>query len=569
MREDGSIGWEITLPVQAGQRVRLEKIVAIYNSRDRAISKSLDEARLQAAHASDFETLLTNHRRSWRHLWQRCGLTLQTAGTRIPQVLNLHIFHLLQTVSVHAIDLDAGIPPRGLHGEAYRGLIMWDELFVFPFLNLRIPDLTRALLKYRYRRLPQARIAAAAAGFAGAMFPWQSGSNGREEAQTLHLNPQSGHWIRDSTQLQRHINIAVAYNVWLYYQVTGDLHFMSFYGAEIILEISRFWASLARFDSSLNRYEITGVMGPDEFHTGYADAEESGLANNAYTNVMVAWLFCRALEVLELLPAERRQATYENLGLSDRELQRWEDISRRMRIVFHDDGIISQFEGYDRLEEFDWQHYRRKYSDIHRLDRILEAEGDSPNRYKLSKQADVLMLFYLLSADELRQLFHRLGYPFARDTIPRNIDYYLQRTSHGSTLSRVVHAWVLARSKRRESWHLFEEALKSDISDLQGGTTHEGIHLGAIAGTVDLMQRFYTGLETRQETLRFNPALPEEVQRMTFNILYRHHWLKVIVEKDRISVSSLSERAAPIRVGIVDDFHELPPGERIEQGLKP
>jgi hypothetical protein len=29
----------------------------------------------------------------------------------------------------------------------------------------------------------------------------------------------------------------------------------------------------------------------------------------------------------------------------------------------------------------------------------------------------------------------------------------------------------------------------------QGGTTAEGIHLGAIAGTVDLLQRCYSGLE--------------------------------------------------------------------------
>jgi trehalose/maltose hydrolase-like predicted phosphorylase len=71
-------------------------------------------------------------------------------------------------------------------------------------------------------------------------------------------------------------------------------------------------------------------------------------------------------------------------------------------VPFHDDGIISQFEGYDELEEFDWDGYREKYGDIHRLDRILEAEGDTPNRYKVSKQADVLMLFYLFSADELR-----------------------------------------------------------------------------------------------------------------------------------------------------------------------
>jgi alpha,alpha-trehalase len=562
--EKGYIGDEAVVELQPGQPLRIEKIAAVYNSRDRAVSESLDAARLDVRHAADFGTLIAEHRMAWRHLWQRCGIDLKTGSNRIAQVLNLHIFHLLQTVSVNSIDLDVGVPPRGLHGEAYRGLIMWDELFVFPFLNLRIPDLTRSLLLYRYRRLPQARLAAGQAGYRGAMFPWQSGSSGREEAQTLHLNPQSGHWIPDDTHLQRHINMAVAYNVWQFYQVSGDIDFLSFYGAELIIEIARFCAGLTEFVEESGSYEIAGVMGPDEFHTAYPGADEPGLRNNAYTNIMAAWVLCRALDALDALPPERRTALWENLLLDEEELRRWEDMSRRMRIVFQEDGIISQFEGYDSLKEFDWEHYRGKYKNIQRLDRILEDEGDSTNNYKLSKQADVLMLFYLFSADELRELFQRLGYQFEYETIPRNIEYYLQRTSHGSTLSRVVHAWVLARSKRRRSWHLFCDALKSDISDIQGGTTHEGIHLGAMAGTVDLIQRCYTGLETREDTLWFNPALPEEVRELAFNILYRQHWLRVDIRPDRLIIASRGRPPAPIKVGMRETVKELQPGETIE-----
>ncbi|MET7666308.1 hypothetical protein ABZS99_47900 [Streptomyces sp. NPDC005463] len=79
-------------------------------------------------------------------------------------------------------------PARGLHGEAYRGHIFWDELFVLPYVTLHFPEVARSLLMYRHRRLPAARDTALRAGFAGAMFPWQSGSSGREESQTLHLN---------------------------------------------------------------------------------------------------------------------------------------------------------------------------------------------------------------------------------------------------------------------------------------------------------------------------------------------------------------------------------------------
>jgi alpha,alpha-trehalase len=178
------------------------------------------------------------------------------------------------------------------------------------------------------------------------------------------------------------------------------------------------------------------------------------------------------------------------------------------------------------------------------------------------------MLFYLLSADELREIFHRLNYPFEYETIPKNIDYYLERTSHGSTLSRVVHAWVLARSKRELSWHLFKEALESDVSDIQGGTTREGIHLGAMAGTIDLIQRCYTGIETHQDILQLNPYLPAELKEMRFDILYRQQWVNVVITHNRLTVIThnrltLSTRpgfAAPIKIGFRDEVMELKAG---------
>ena len=560
----GYILQDLDISVKEKEPVRIEKIVAIHTSKDRAISESLIEAQDEVVWAADFEDLLESHIHNWKHLWDRCEISAESNGGRMSQILNLHIFHLLQTVSVHSIDLDIGVPPRGLNGEAYRGLIMWDEVFIVPFLNLRIPDLTRALLQYRYRRLPKARRVAKLFGYNGALFPWQSGSDGREEAQKLHLNPQSGRWIPDNSHLQRHINIAVAYNVWHYYQVTGDMDFMCFYGAEIIIEIARFLASLAQYNESLNRYEIRKVMGPDEFHDGYPDASEPGVDNNAYTNVMAVWVLCRALEVLGMLPQDRREAIWDNLALRKEELKQWDEMSRRMRICFHGDGIISQFERYEELKEFDWEGHRKKYGNIHRLDRILEAEGDTPNRYKLSKQADVLMLFYLLSADQLFELFNRLGYPFEYETIPKNIEYYMQRTSHGSTLSRIVHSWVLSRSKRELSWHLFCDALESDVSDIQGGTTHEGIHLGAMAGTVDLIQRCYIGLETRGNVLWFNPYLPPKLKQVQFNIRYRGHWISVKVTGDLLRICSRPQDIPPIKIGFIDKVFDLKAGDWME-----
>ncbi|HZE21765.1 MAG TPA: glycosyl hydrolase family 65 protein, partial [Desulfobaccales bacterium] len=453
-------------------------------------------------------------------------------------VLHLYMFHVLQTSSLHTLDLDVGIPSRGWHGEAYRGHIFWDEIFVFPLLNFRLHEITRALLQYRYRRLEAARRHAAASGFRGALYPWQSGSSGREESQKIHLNPDSGHWIPDNTHLQYHVNSAIAYNIYHYYQVTEDMEFMAFYGAEMLLEIARFWGNIATYNEDLERFEILGVVGPDEYHTGYPGVDKPGLNNNAYTNLMAVWVLSRTLELFDLLPQDRSRELCEGLNLRKDELDRWRHISTKMFVPFHGDGIISQFQGYDDLEEFDWQGYREKYGDIQRLDRILEAENDTPNRYKLSKQADVLMLFYLFSSEQLRELFERLGYPFKYETIPNNINYYKERTSHGSTLSRVVHSWVLVRSDRAGSWELFTQALQSDIADIQGGTTPEGIHLGAMAGVVDLMQRAYTGLEARGHVLYFNPALPAELGRLLLRIRYRFHSLIVEITPEKLKIEA-------------------------------
>ena len=572
VQEPGFVAHRFSVDLSEGDEVRLEKVMSLYTSRDPAISECGLESGKSAKSAGGFDDLLDRHALAWRHLWRRFDIHFERTDDPddhpTAMVLRLNIFHLLQTASPHTVGLDVGIPSRGWHGEAYRGHVFWDELFIFPFLNLRVPEITRSLLLYRYRRLGAAREAAAEAGFRGALYPWQSGSNGREESQRLHLNPKSGRWIPDNSHLQRHVNAAIAYNICQYYEVTEDMELLCSYGAEMLLEIARCWADQAVYNPTLERYEINGVMGPDEYHDAYPGAQEAGLNNNAYTNVMAAWVLIKALDVLKSLPGDRSGELCEKLDLHMKELDRWEDISRKMRVVFHDDGIISQFEGYDVLEEFDWEGYQEKYGDIQRLDRILEAEDDTPNRYKASKQADVLMLFYLFSSEELGALFRRLGYTFDKDLIPRNIRYYNQRTSHGSTLSRVVHGSILGRSNRCESWPLFEEALESDYRDIQGGTTPEGIHLGAMAGSVNIVQQTYTGIELREDALWFNPRLPDEMERLSMNVRYRGQALHVTITRNELTIQAAACSREAIRIGVNEGVSELKENETRTWTLK-
>ena len=560
VQEDGYIAQDITLNLRERERHTIEKVVALYTSRDRAISEPGLDARDKVRRVPDLPELLARHVLAWDHLWERCDLRI-SGHERADVVLHLHLFHMLQTLSTHSVDLDAGIPARGLHGEAYRGHIFWDDAFVFPYLNLRMPELSRALLLYRWRRLPQAREAARENGCRGAMFPWQSGSNGREETQTVHLNPRSGRWLPDHSHLQRHINASIAYSTWQYYEATGDTDFLAQHGAEIIFEIAKFWSSLATYDRADDRFDLRGVMGPDEYHDAYPWRDEPGLDNNAYTNVMVVWVLIHALDCVDVLPDRRRGELLNMLEITREELERWDHISRKMRLCWHDDGILSQFEGYERLEEFPWADYVAKYGDIARLDRILEAEGDSTNRYRLSKQADVLMLNYLLSADELGMILERLGYRYDANLIPRTVDYYLRRTSHGSTLSKVVQAWLLARRDRRQAWEFFLQALDSDVADVQGGTTREGIHLGAMAGTVDLLQRAFTGLETRDGKLWLDPCLPDDLSSLAFRLHYReHHGIEVTVTHDRLVVGGRRRIQAPLMLRIRDRDYTIDPG---------
>jgi trehalose/maltose hydrolase-like predicted phosphorylase len=554
---DGAAVCDLDLHLFTGRTVTVEKVVALCTSRDPAVGEPGAAARAQVRRSAEFDTLLARHALAWDHLWSRCDVHID-GPHRARMVLRLHVFHLLQTVSRHSIDLDVGVPARGLNGEAYRGHVFWDEIFVLPYLNLRLPEVARAMLLYRWRRLPEARTAARAVGRRGAMYPWQSGATGREETQTMHLNPRSGRWMPDNSHLQRHIGLAVAHNAWRHYEATADDDFLSAHGAEILLDVATFWADLATYDPADDRFGICGVMGPDEYHDALPWRGEPGLDDNAYTNVMVAWLLARALDCLELLPPRRRRELQDELELTRGDLERWDHVSRKLRLCWHDDGVLSQFRGYERLEEFDWDGYRATYGDISRLDRILEAEGDSANRYKVSKQADVLMLFQLLPAEELYAVLDRLGYPHDRQTIPRAVAYYLARTSHGSTLSKVVHAWVLARSNRRMAWQYFLEALESDIADVQGGTTAEGIHLGAMAGTLDLIERGFTGLETRGDVLGLDPCLPDALTGMRFRLRYRDHpEITVAVRQDRVTVGGEERRAGVLPFRVRDEEYQL------------
>ena len=564
----GWVAHEFELALEPGRPLRVEKIVVVSTSRDRAIASPVVAVSTWIQRLPDTVDLQRAHERRWEILWEEFAVQIH-AGERQRLALNLNTFHVLQSVAEADSDLDAGIPARGLHGEGYRGHIFWDEMFVYPLLTLCRPDLSRTLLGYRYRRLNEARALARAAGFDGAMFPWQSGIDGSDVTPAELFNTRSGEWMPDHSHRQRHVGLAVAYSVWQYYEATGDVDYLIRQGAELLIEVARFFVSLAGYDAAADRYDIDGTMGPDEFHDGYPGKPGLGIRNNAYTNVLTAWVLGRAVHTVSLLEEHHCRPLWDRIALRPDEVALWQHMSSRLRVPFHADGVISQFDGYEDLPEFAWEAYRSRYGDLGRLDLILNAEGDRTNNYRVSKQADVLMLLYLFSAEELRELLHEMGYPLAPEVIVKTVEFYAARSTQGSTLSNVAHSWVEARRDRERSWTFLTTALETDLSDIQGGTTHEGIHLGAMAGSVDIVRRCYTGLEIRDDKLWLHPLLPAELAYIDFTINYREQPIRLEVTATNLRLHVRAGGTAAVTVMVDGVETTLAPGEVRDFTLAP
>jgi HAD superfamily hydrolase (TIGR01509 family) len=556
----GAIFTTFNLEAKKETKIRVEKMVTIYTSKDNDIENNPQDIAIEALKKiTGFDPVKNSSLSVWSKIWEQIDIKID--GDRLAQkLLRMNQYHSMVTASHHNANIDAGIPARGLHGEAYRGHIFWDEMYILPFYTLHFPKTAQSALLYRYRRLNRAREYARSHGYKGAMYPWQSGSDGREETQVIHLNPMSGEWGPDHSSLQRHVSLAIAYNIWYYGWITRDIEFLSRFGAEIFLEICRFWASKTRFNLDTRRYEIDKVMGPDEFHEKYPYAEDGGLKDNSYTNVMVAWTLNKAFILLDLLDEPSRIRIREKINLMEEELAKWKDIATKIHIPMSEDYIIEQFEGYFDLEELDWDHYTSNYVNISRMDRILKAEGKSPDQYKVAKQADTLMIFYNLNLNEIKQIIKGAGYDWRDDILERNFHYYYPRTSHGSTLSKLVHAHLANKIGDMDlSMKLYKDTLISDYADVQVGTTREGIHVGVMCGTAVLVLKSYAGVDLSGEIVRFNPRLPNDWRKICFNFEFSGEQYQCKITPNDLSVKVESENKKEIKLFVHDKKMTLKP----------
>jgi len=492
----------VTTELKSGDIVEIEKITAFYTSRETTDPQGAARRALETLPKRAWSGLRESHARAWQREWEACDVVIE-GDDRAHLAVRFSLFQLLAAAPRQ--DERVSIGAKALSGYGYRGHVFWDtEIFMLPFFTYTRPEIARNLLSYRFHTLDGARKKARENGFNGAQFAWESAATGEEVTPTWVPHPTDRTkliriWTGD---IQIHISADVCYAIWQYWQATGDDDFMAHRGAEIFLDVARFWASRAEWNGETGCYEFTDVIGPDEYH--------DHVDNNAYTNALARWQLSTALKLLDWLEGRYPTKAAElrrSLELDESELTRWREVAEK--IYWKQDesnGLIEQFEGYFQRRQIDLQALEPRTQSIQSL---LGIEG--ANEANILKQPDVVMLAYLLP--EL----------FDEKTLRVNYEYYNARTDHtfGSSLGPAIHAIIACRvGKPDEAYEHFMRAALADLEDVRGNA-HDGIHAASAGGIWQAIVFGFGGLRFEPDGPKTYPCLPRHWRRLVFRIRYR------------------------------------------------
>jgi trehalose/maltose hydrolase-like predicted phosphorylase len=519
----GPLKWSWRWKTRPGQLASFERFVAIV----RTDALELDPGptardKLGLAQRAGWRGVVSAHEAAWTSRWLCSDVTI--AGDDDAQhALRFAVYHL--NGAANPADEQVSIGARALTGDDYHGHVFWDtEIFLLPFYSLTWPGAARTLLMYRFHTLGGARAKAAAMGWRGALYAWESAATGAEMSPEQVIGPDRKVIAVLCGRQEQHISADIAYAVWQYWQATGDDDFLLQAGAEILLETGRFWASRAGLEAD-GQCHIRGVIGPDEYHENIDD--------NAYTNVMARWNIRRALDAAALL-RERWPARWRvlagQLALEDTELEQWRNVAQTIKTGLDPKtGLFEQFSGYFGLEDIDLNNYAGRSVP---MDVVLGRERTQNSQ--VVKQSDVVALLGLLPEE------------FEGDSAAKNFRYYSSRCGHGSSLSPAMHGLVAARlGDAAAALRFFRQTAAIDLAAKRVGSAG-GIHIAAQGGIWMLSVLGFAGLSLRSDGIAIDPHLPTGWNSVAFSVQWRGRRIKIRIDQTERRLNATLEAGEPM-----------------------
>jgi alpha,alpha-trehalose phosphorylase len=491
--------------------IRLTKYMVYHTSQTATVEELCGRAEwtMDRMMTRGFQELLVSQEQYMHDFWRRSDVRVKDtreertkrSTVEIQQAIRFNLFHILQA---SARAEDAGVPAKGLTGQAYEGHYFWDsEIYVLPFLIYTSPRIAKNLLTFRYKMLPQARARARQLGHRGAMFPWRTISG--EEASAYYA----------AGTAQYHINADIMYALRKYVQATGDEPFLRNCGAEMLVETARLWLSLGFYsEAKEGKFCINSVTGPDEYNTV--------VNNNAYTNLMARENLRYAAETVQCLQTtypDSYNALVQKTAVEPSELEAWVKAAKSMYVPYDEKlQIIPQDDSF--LDREPWD-FRNTPSDRYPL--LLFYHPLNIYRKQVIKQADVVLAMFLL------------GNAFSAEAKKRNFEFYDPLTTGDSSLSSCVEAIIAAEvGDVDKSIRYGMAALLMDLADV-GGNVKDGCHIASMGGTWMMLTYGLGGMRDDDGTLSFWPRrAPEDNAILRFPITYRGQMLEVEIGLEKV-----------------------------------
>lgn len=452
-----------------------------------------------------YEKLVLLQKEAWAKIWEMSDITID-GDVKAQQGIRFNIFQLNQTYLGKDSRLNIG--PKGFTGEKYGGSTYWDtEAYCIPFyMATKDQQVVRNLLTYRYNQLDKAIENATKLGF----------KNGAALYPMVTMNGEECHNEWEITFEEIHRNGAIAFAIYNYHRFTGDYSYIPEKGLEVLIGIARFWHQRATFSTYRNQYVILGVTGPNEY--------ENNVNNNFYTNYIAKWCIDYALENVQKIQqeyAEDYNRIISKVKLFENEISEWKKVAGNMYFPYSEElDIYLQQDGFLDKELITVANLDKSERPINQKwswDRIL--------RSPYIKQADVLQGFYFFEDH------------FTKEQLEKHFDFYEPFTVHESSLSPCVHsiqAAVLGRMEQAYTFYLRTSRLDLDDYNKE---VHEGLHITSMAGTWMSIVEGFGGMRVRNNTLHFEPKIPQQWSSYSFKINFRNQILKVSVEQNETKFS--------------------------------